>query len=292
MHIFYPFSRFFYPDTFPGTDPNDCPRDISKEKAIESGCNNALHPDKYGHYREDRYVQLKHHWFWKLQYTFKRILGTDQTDGKTDHDVILLEDDYYVTKDILTSFKKLKSQQITDIISLGNYDLKTNTIASSWKATNNLYDTMPFYGSQNNMGLALNRKFFDKLEKCKEEFCKYDDYNWDWSLNSMVGTASTKCLGNFRTTQFSSPRVLHLGACTGAGGTHLNKKGLKQCDLPLIKQKADKFSEDIFSGGIEEFDNLVLKLRKDTKIFKKAVNPNGGFSDPRDHALCLDYNLG
>lgn len=62
MHIFYPYSRFFFPDVFPGTDPNDCDRDLKLAEAKAQGCNNALFPDHYGHYREANYVQLKHHW--------------------------------------------------------------------------------------------------------------------------------------------------------------------------------------------------------------------------------------
>ena len=29
-------------------------------------CLNAKYPDKYGHYREAKYSQTKHHWFWKV----------------------------------------------------------------------------------------------------------------------------------------------------------------------------------------------------------------------------------
>ncbi len=35
-------------------------------RAMQIGCNNAMWPDKYGHYREAKYAQTKHHWFWKV----------------------------------------------------------------------------------------------------------------------------------------------------------------------------------------------------------------------------------
>ena len=214
--------------------------------------------------------------------------------------VILLEDDYYVTKDMLTSFKELdqvlnssaNSVYRTSIITLGNYDKVTNTVSATWKARQYQFDAIPFYGSQSNMGMALNRKTFDKLDSCAEDFCKYDDYNWDWSINSMIGPK--KCLGDFRTLQFASPRVLHLGGCTGAGGTHLNKKGIKECNLPAIKATTDKFSREIYRSVEEKVrsgDDTKLRLRKDTKAARKPVKPNGGFSDPRDHKLCLNYNV-
>ncbi|CAF4652890.1 unnamed protein product, partial [Rotaria sp. Silwood2] len=65
IQIFYPFSQQLYPDEFPGLDPNDCPRDIAKHRALATRCKNAPYPDKYGHYREVSIVQIKHHWWWK-----------------------------------------------------------------------------------------------------------------------------------------------------------------------------------------------------------------------------------
>ena len=35
-------------------------------RAVTKRCNNAQSPDKYGHYREAKYSQTKHHWFWKV----------------------------------------------------------------------------------------------------------------------------------------------------------------------------------------------------------------------------------
>ena len=35
-------------------------------RAREMGCQNREYPDKYGHYREAKYSQTKHHWFWKV----------------------------------------------------------------------------------------------------------------------------------------------------------------------------------------------------------------------------------
>ena len=35
-------------------------------RAAVLGCINSQWPDKYGHYREAKYTQTKHHWFWKV----------------------------------------------------------------------------------------------------------------------------------------------------------------------------------------------------------------------------------
>ncbi len=34
MHIFFPFAAQLHPDSYPGSDPNDCPRDIDKEEYV------------------------------------------------------------------------------------------------------------------------------------------------------------------------------------------------------------------------------------------------------------------
>jgi alpha-1,6-mannosyl-glycoprotein beta-1,2-N-acetylglucosaminyltransferase len=71
MQIFYPFSLQLYPNSFPGSDPKDCPRDLPVSKAKEKKCMNAAFPDAYGHYREATYTQTKHHWFWKVNLSIK-----------------------------------------------------------------------------------------------------------------------------------------------------------------------------------------------------------------------------
>ena len=40
-------------------------------RAIIAKCNNAYEPDSFGNYREHSIVQIKHHWFWKVNKYFK-----------------------------------------------------------------------------------------------------------------------------------------------------------------------------------------------------------------------------
>lgn len=95
--IFYPFSIQLSPASFPGHDPRDCPRDISREHAESSKCLNAKFPDTYGHYREAAYTQTKHHWFWKGNHIFNRMRLTRNFTGP----VIFLEEDHFVAPDML-----------------------------------------------------------------------------------------------------------------------------------------------------------------------------------------------
>lgn len=43
-------------------------------------CINAQSPDLYGHYREAKFTQTKHHWFWKANMVFN---GLDVTKYHT-----------------------------------------------------------------------------------------------------------------------------------------------------------------------------------------------------------------
>lgn len=63
LQIFYPYSIQLYPNEFPGTDPEDCARDINQEFAKVLKCKNFDSPDSFGHYREATFAQIKHHWW-------------------------------------------------------------------------------------------------------------------------------------------------------------------------------------------------------------------------------------
>ncbi|XP_061498382.1 alpha-1,6-mannosyl-glycoprotein 2-beta-N-acetylglucosaminyltransferase isoform X2 [Anopheles gambiae] len=125
IQIFYPFSIQTHPTEFPGADPGDCPRDIKKEQALLRKCNNALHPDLYGHYREAKFTQTKHHWWWKANRVFDQLEVTKYHTGM----MVFLEEDHYVAEDFLYILELMfrKSQDLCpkcNILSLGTY-LKT-----------------------------------------------------------------------------------------------------------------------------------------------------------------------
>lgn len=50
-------------------------------RAKEMLCNNALYPDLYGHYREAKFTQTKHHWWWKANRVFNQLEVTRNHSG-------------------------------------------------------------------------------------------------------------------------------------------------------------------------------------------------------------------
>ncbi|XP_013099542.2 alpha-1,6-mannosyl-glycoprotein 2-beta-N-acetylglucosaminyltransferase isoform X1 [Stomoxys calcitrans] len=125
IQIFYPYSIQTHLNEFPGVDPNDCPRDIKKDQAIIRKCNNALYPDLYGHYREAKFTQTKHHWWWKANRVFDQLEVTRYHTGL----VLFLEEDHYVAEDFLYLLEMMQRRTVDlcpqcNILSLGTY-LKT-----------------------------------------------------------------------------------------------------------------------------------------------------------------------
>lgn len=54
----------------------------SLSRAERMQCINANWPDLYGHYREAKFTQTKHHWWWKANRVFDQLRATKKFDGK------------------------------------------------------------------------------------------------------------------------------------------------------------------------------------------------------------------
>ncbi|CAG2110399.1 unnamed protein product, partial [Medioppia subpectinata] len=66
IQIFYPKSLQLNPNSFPGDSAEDCPRDVTVKEALRIGCKNRFNSDSYGHFREAKFTQTKHHFWWKV----------------------------------------------------------------------------------------------------------------------------------------------------------------------------------------------------------------------------------
>ncbi|XP_075147725.1 alpha-1,6-mannosyl-glycoprotein 2-beta-N-acetylglucosaminyltransferase isoform X2 [Haematobia irritans] len=276
MQIFYPYSIQTHLNEFPGVDPNDCPRDIKKDQAIIRKCNNALYPDLYGHYREAKFTQTKHHWWWKANRVFDQLEVTRYHTGL----VLFLEEDHYVAEDFLYLLEMMQRRTVDlcpqcNILSLGTY-LKT----FNYYTYNSKVEVMPWISSKHNMGFAFNRTTWSSIRKCGKHFCSYDDYNWDWSLQHV----SQQCLQRkLHAMIVKGPRVFHIGEC----GVHHKKKNCESNQVISKVQQVLRIARK--SGQIfpKSLTLTVASLIKKTKLRKG----NGGWGDRRDHELCLNMTL-
>lgn len=272
LQIFFPYSQQIYYNRFPGEHPNDCPRDIKKEQALEKKCNNAEHPDKYGHYREAKYCQTKHHWIWKLQFVFEHVRLLENYGGH----ILLLEEDYYVSEDILFSLNMMHNVKKKDcpecrMLVLGNYEKTQNFMVNGGKV-----ERAYWVSSKHNMGMAFSRSLWEEIKKCGKEFCDFDDYNWDWTLQHL----SMKCIPDkIRLLKMKASRIFHLGEC---GGMHTKNKN---CDLVGKVKKAEEL---LGKNKQYLFPNTVV-LNGDSRMKLRDPKPNGGWGDLRDRTMCMSF---
>ncbi|XP_046432718.1 alpha-1,6-mannosyl-glycoprotein 2-beta-N-acetylglucosaminyltransferase isoform X3 [Neodiprion virginianus] len=286
MQIFYPYSIQTHPHTFPGEDPNDCPRNIKRESALVKKCINAEHPDLYGHYREAKFTQTKHHWWWKANRVFDQLTVTKNHVGM----VLFLEEDHYVAEDFLHVLRLMErtckhSCERCNILSLGTYLKTYNYYADNKKA-----EVTPWISSKHNMGMAFNRITWNKLRDCASKFCSYDDYNWDWSLQHIAQGCIPSSQGSGGLSHIQSgliamvmkaPRIFHIGEC----GVHHKKNN---CEPTAVIEKVQNVlktaKKHLFPSQLTLTNAAVAKK---TKLRKG----NGGWGDIRDHQLCLNITL-
>ena len=91
-------------------------------RALLLQCLNSNHPDMYGHYREAKFTQTKHHWWWKANRVFDQLTVTRNHTGM----VLFLEEDHYVAEDFLhvldlMEHTRKQSCERCNILSLGTY---------------------------------------------------------------------------------------------------------------------------------------------------------------------------
>lgn len=258
IQIFFPFSLQLNPNSFPGESADDCPRNIKKEEAVKIGCINALNPDSYGHYREAKYSQTKHHWWWKINHVFDQLTHTRNHFGY----FMFLEEDHYLSPDALHTWNlmnefRLNECEKCDVITLGIYPKSVN-----FAKYGNKIELSKWMSSRHNMGFVIDRNIWNKIISCGNQFCTYDDYNWDWSLNYI----SQKCLTSpLITVVVSTPRVYHIGEC----GIH--HRG-KNCNNNQIISTV----ENVFESSKKYLFPEVLVLQRGIKQAFKTTKVNGG----------------
>lgn len=275
LQIFYPFNIQIYSDTFPGQDPQDCPPKVGKIEAEKINCNNWKDPDKYGNYRVAKYSQVKHHWWWKMNYVFDGVARLRHFNGW----VLLLEEDHYVSPDFLHVFQQIidKKKELCSecaIITLGAYLKSYNAYAE----TTSQLAIQPWFSSRHNMGMSLNRDTWNRIRDCAKNFCYFDDYNWDWSLMHV----NLKCMKPppFKVLFAKAPRVFHIGDC---GIHHSGKQCTADSSATMVQEILNKASDQLFPKD--------LKVTERTQKTLKAPKENGGWGDSRDHELCMQNVL-
>ena len=133
--------------------------------------------DRYGHERNPRIAQIKHHWFWKISFVFDKF---SLTQSLTKLKVLLLEEDFYLYPDTFYIIDKLN--KISDAITAGDSIIELGSSVTSLHPIK--YNTAHYYKSCTNytstFSIVVKRSIWNRIKVYYKEFCEYDDYNWDW----------------------------------------------------------------------------------------------------------------
>eukprot|EP00092_Neocalanus_flemingeri_P008127 GFUD01008767.1.p1 GENE.GFUD01008767.1~~GFUD01008767.1.p1 ORF type:complete len:538 (+),score=109.14 GFUD01008767.1:270-1883(+) len=151
-------------------------------------------------------------------------------------------------------------------------------LTPSFMGTFHKAEVTEWISSKHNMGMAFTRKEWNKMTSCSDQFCKYDDYNWDWSLQHV----SHNCMKDkLQVMMVKGPRVFHIGEC----GIHHKKSN---CDSNTVIEKV----KSIIKSASKYFFPKSLSVSKSTLRKKlKLKKANGGWGDKRDHELCMNFTL-
>uniref|UniRef100_A0A914LCD0 Alpha-1,6-mannosyl-glycoprotein 2-beta-N-acetylglucosaminyltransferase n=1 Tax=Meloidogyne incognita TaxID=6306 RepID=A0A914LCD0_MELIC len=190
IQLFFPYTFQLFPNVFPGESPEDCPSTTNKEKAKGTNCLGEEFADVGGHYRNPKLTQIKHHWWWKMNFLFDSVLPAYGLEEKL---LILLEEDHLVAPDfihLLNLMEKKRAKVFPDceLLCLGTYPKSFNTYGNNLDKLGAEF----WFSSKFNMGLIFGKNLWEKIrsKNCSNFFCNYDDYNWDWTLMQL----SVKCL--------------------------------------------------------------------------------------------------
>ena len=162
--------------------------------AILMNCWNANYPDSFGHYRETKITQTKHHWWWKLNHIFEHF----EPLRNRMFELAILEEDHYIIPDFLMVWRllsKMRHDYKADLITLGNYDERLLL-----KKKIDGVQLTDWWSSKHNMGLVIDRKFWDEFRSFSKEFCYHDDYNWDWTFQYLIKQSFKRSINTMMTS--------------------------------------------------------------------------------------------
>jgi len=263
--IYFPLSASFYRDRFPADDLENC----RKDEDIEN-CRGEQ--DTYGNFREARIVNIKHHWWWKLNFSALHFSHIET--------FVLLEEDHALMPDFVEIISQIQSfaadknptvrPHVPFITTLGTYKAKMTNNQRDWQTV----ISSSFNSGKHNMAMILPRAFVDKLRSppMVKLFCDYDDYNWDFSLFNAV-QENIKAL---RVYIPQIPHVFHLG----------DKCGLHHDKGDCSAANVDSYRKMLKDHRYFFFPPNFTNWRRATEKVKQKLKPNGGWGDLRDRNLC------
>lgn len=260
--IFAPFSPHIFSDAFPGVSPGDC-----HDKEDARHCKGDA--DQYGNHRAPHIVSLKHHWWWMMNTVWD---GLRETRGFHDH-ILFIEEDHYLFPNAYRNIQTLSALKACNCPACFMANLAPADVGFKGERTQSLIGD-----KIGNVGYAFNRTIWRKIHAYAEQFCNFDDYNWDITMWSAVYPNWGDSVYSLRGPR---PSAQHFGKC----GLHQGKKnGQPTCfddggKLPPVEE--EDTVPNIKPGWPVRY-NVI-------KGYDRGFKGWGGWGDKRDQSLCLDF---
>ncbi|EFA75769.1 predicted protein [Heterostelium album PN500] len=209
--IIHPYSSQVLSNRFPGKDPQ-----LARERKDEDN----------GKPRNNNVTPLKHHFWWHLNYVWDVMLPEHKGD------ICLLEEDHLPSYDFyrtLLATRDLRNKECPDCFALQMQE-------PSFNGDTHDLGICPNIG---NMGLTFDRRRWEILRGAGDEYCNFDDYNWDWTLQHMKSV--NKIPGKYFFT--CKPRIIHIGTC-GIHGRDNNNCEVTKEQIDQYKARSDELKRD------------------------------------------------
>ncbi|CAM8949953.1 unnamed protein product [Rhodiola kirilowii] len=262
--IFAPYSPHIFPNSFPGMSPSDC---REKDNATERHCTG--NPDQYGNHRSPKIVSLKHHWWWMMNTVWD---GLKETRYQSGH-ILFIEEDHFIFPNAYRNLQVLAAVKSSKCPECYAINLAPSDVTSKGEGGDSLIAER-----MGNVGYAFNRSVWNKIHRKANEFCLFDEYNWDITMWATVYPS------------FGAPVYTLRGPKTSA--VHFGKCGLHQGQG---EQNACVINGEV-NIPVDETDKVVninpqwiLHVYRHQDGYKAGFKGWGGWGDDRDRQLCLSF---
>ncbi|KAG9158543.1 hypothetical protein Leryth_021600 [Lithospermum erythrorhizon] len=262
--IFAPFSPHIFSNSFPGVSPSDCK---DQDDPAEKHCQGSK--DQYGHHRSPKIVSLKHHWWWMMNTVWD---GLKETNHHSGH-ILFIEEDHFIFPNAYRNLQvltKLKPVKCPDCYALNIAPSNVKSRGEGWESL--VAERM------GNVGYAFNRTVWRKIHHKANEFCSFDEYNWDITMWATVYPSFGAPVYTLRGSRSSA---VHFGKCGLHEGHDDNVVCVVDGLVNIDTEDVDKAMNINSNWGVHKLDHQ--------DGYKAGFKGWGGWGDIRDRKLCLEF---
>jgi len=249
IQLFHPYACSEHPDTFPGDDPK---------------LNQGYNGDSYGNKREGKITCCKHHFTWLMNTVFG-MKELQAVDG-----FLFMEEDYIVSPTIYQTIQK--GFKYIDTKDLRN-DFFGVTFDPSLGYTYPVPEADWIQSTFVSGPMAIRRDIFAKIKAHAQDYCTWDDYNWDWTIVHLMAMGYLP----YKILEPGTLEVAHIGL---SGGMHHDGNNVDGSKRAMMNQYVTNARLKPYNAqvGVPH----VMKLQSPS-VQQKGY---GGWGHPADHEHC------